>query len=87
MRIQVAVAGLHDVVVRKPLDGRVGVLVDRGWVQRDGLVVRDVAPAFTLAGQELGVEAPGDDGVDDDVVGAVEVVFFWDGEELALAVT
>jgi len=51
-----------------------------------GLVVCDIAPAFAFAGDEFWVEAPGDDGVDDHVVGAVEVVFFGDGEELALAV-
>lgn len=62
------------------------MFVDRGWMQRDGLVVCDVAPAFTLARDEFWVETPGDDGVDDDVVCAVEVVVFWDGEELALAV-
>lgn len=56
-------------------------------MQGDGLVVCDVAPAFAFARDQFWVEAPGDDGVDDDVVGAVEIVFFWDGEELALAIT
>lgn len=55
-------------------------------MQRHGLVVCDVAPAFAFASDELGVEAPCDDGVDDNVVCAVEVVLFGDGEELALAV-
>lgn len=54
-------------------------------MQSHGLVVRDVAPALPFAGQQLGVEAPGDDGVDDDVIAAVDVVFFGDDEELAVA--
>lgn len=84
MRVEIAVPSLHDVVIREPFHGRVGVFVDRGRVQSDGLVVRDVAPAFAFAGEQFRVEAPGDDGVDDDVVGVVDVVFFGDGEELAV---
>lgn len=52
-------------------------------MQRDGLIVGDVAPAFPVAGEQFRVETPSDDGVDDCVVGAVEVVFFGDGEEVA----
>jgi hypothetical protein len=62
------------------------VFVDGRRVQGDGLVVCDVSPALAFAGDQLRVEAPGDDGVDDCVVCAVQVVFFGDGEELALAV-
>lgn len=49
--VVVPVAGLHDVVVGEPFQGGVGVLVDGGWVQSDGLVVGDVAPAFAFAGE------------------------------------
>jgi hypothetical protein len=55
-------------------------------MQGHGLVVCNIAPAFAFAVEQLGVEAPGDDGVDDDVVGAVEVMLFGNGEELALTV-
>lgn len=85
MRVEIAIAGLHDVVIREPFYGRIGVLVDRCRVQSDGLVVCDVAPALAFAGEQFRVEAPGDDGVDDDFVGVVDVVFFGDGEELAVA--
>ena len=71
-------------VIGHPFYGRcVGLLVHGGRMQRDGLVVGDVAPAFPVAGEQFRVETPGDDGVDDGVVGAVEVVFFGDGEEVA----
>lgn len=86
MRIEVPIPRLHDMIIREPFDRLVGVFVDRGRVQRDGLVVRDVAPAFAFAGYQFRVEAPGDDGVDDCVVCAVEVVLWGDGEELAVAV-
>lgn len=86
MRVEVPVARLHDVVVREPLDRWVGVLVDGRGVQGDGLIACDVAPALALAGDQFWVEAPGDDGVDDCVVCTVQVVFFGNGEELALAV-
>lgn len=83
--IVVPVPRLHDVVIRQPFHGRVGVLIHRGRVEGDGLVVSDVAPAFAFAGEEFGVEAPGDDGVDDELVGAVDVELLRDGEELPLA--
>lgn len=54
-------------------------------MQRDRLVVRDIPPSFTLAGEELGVETPCDDGVYCCVIGAVDVVLFGDGEELTVA--
>lgn len=54
-------------------------------MEGDGLVISDVSPASAFACEELGVEAPGDDGVDDNFVGAVDVEFLWDGEELAVA--
>lgn len=54
-------------------------------MQRDRLVIRDVPPSFTLAGEELGVETPRDDRVDCCVIGAVDIVLFRDCEELALA--
>lgn len=54
-------------------------------MEGDGLVVSDVSPASAFAGEELGIEAPGDDGVDDKVVGAVDIEFLRDSEELALA--
>jgi hypothetical protein len=73
------------VVVGEPFHGVVGVLVHGCWVEGDGLVVCYVAPAFAFASEEFRVEAPGDDGVDDGVVCAVEIVVFWNGEELALA--
>lgn len=85
-RVVVAVAPLHDVVVRHPFDRRrVRLLVHRRRVQCHRLVVRDVAPAFAFAREQLRVEAPRDHRVDDRVVAAVRVVFLRDGEELPLA--
>lgn len=52
-------------------------------MERHRLVVGHVAPSFAFAGEQFRVETPGDDGVDDDVVAAVHVVFFGDDEELA----
>ena len=73
-------------VIRDPFHRRrIRLLVDGSRVQRDGLVRGHVAPAFALAGEQLGVEAPCNDRVDDSFVGAVHVVFFGDCEELALA--
>lgn len=56
-------------------------------MQGHGLVVQNVAPSFTFTSDELGVETPGNDGVDDDVVRAVDVVFFGNGEELTVSIT
>lgn len=55
-------------------------------MQCDGLIVCNVAPAFAFAGDELWIETPRHDGIDDGVIGAVEVVFLGDGEELSVAV-
>lgn len=71
MGIEIPVPRLHDVVIREPFDSRVGVFVDGGRVQGDGLVVGDIAPALAFAGDQFGVEAPSNDGVDDCVVCAV----------------
>ena len=56
-------------------------------MQRDRLIVRDVSPSFTLAGEELGIETPCDDGVYCCIIGAVDVVLFRDDEELTVAAT
>lgn len=49
------------------------------------MVIRHVAPALAFAGEKLGVEAPGDDRVNHRLIDAVVVIFFGDGEEVALA--
>ena len=49
------------------------------------MVVSDISPAFAFADDELRIEAPSYDGVDDEIVSAVTVVFFGDVEELTLA--
>lgn len=54
-------------------------------MQRDRLVVADVAPCFALAREELGIEAPCDHRVDDHVVGAVDVHSFRDREKVTVA--
>jgi hypothetical protein len=54
-------------------------------VQSDGLVVGDISPPFALAGQELGVKAPGDNGLDERVVCIICVVGWRGREEVALA--
>ena len=61
------------------------MLVDRCRVQSDGLVVRDITPALPFASQKLRVEAPGNDGIDDDIVVAVEVVLLGNNKELPLS--
>lgn len=61
------------------------MLVYRCRVQSYRLVVRHVAPALAFAGEQLGVEAPGNDRIDHRLIDAVIVVFFGDGEEVALA--
>lgn len=74
-RIIIPIPCLHEMVIRDPSDvSLVGGFVDRRRMQRHGLVVGDAAPAPALAGEKLRVEAPGGDGVDDGVVGAVCVV-------------
>ena len=86
-RIIILIPALHDMVIRHPFYGRcIGLLVHRGGVQRDGLFVGDVAPAFAVAGEQFRVETPGDYGVDYGIVDAVEIVFFRDGEEVASVV-
>lgn len=80
VRVEVPVPRLHDVVVREPLDCRVGMFIDRRWMQRDGLIICDVTPALTLTDEELWIEAPGNEGVDHRVIGAVEIVLLGDGE-------
>lgn len=56
-------------------------------MQCDCLVVADVAPAFAFAREEFGVETPGDDGVDHNVVVAVDVEVLGDDEELTVSTT
>lgn len=85
VRVIAPVAGLHDVVIGQPPDGRAGPLVDRHRMQDYGLVVRDVSPLFAVLREEARVEAPRYHGVDDRVVCAVEVDARGHGEELALA--
>lgn len=80
MRVEVPIPRLHDVVVREPLDCRVGMFIDRRRMQRDSLIIRDVAPALTLADEQLRVEAPGNDRVDHRIIGAVEIVLLGDVE-------
>lgn len=86
VRVEISVPRLHDVVVREPLDCWVGVLVDGCRMQRDGLVVRDVAPALALADEEFRIEAPGNDRVDHRVIGTVKIMLLGDVEQLAIAV-
>ena len=60
-------------------------LVNGSWAQGNGLVVRNVAPAFSFAGQDLGVEGRCDDGVYQDVVVGVNVVLRWYVDEDTVA--
>ena len=85
MSIVVPIPRLHEIVIRHPFHRAVGLLVHRGRVQRDRLVVGHVAPAFAFPREQLRVEAPCDHRVDYCLVDTVVVVFFGDCEELALA--
>lgn len=68
-RGMVPIPPLHEMVVGHPFHGgRVGALVHGRWVQDHRLIIGDVAPAAAFARKELGVEAPGGDGVDDEVI-------------------
>ena len=68
-RIIVPIPALYEMVIGHPFHGsRVGALVHRGRMQDHRLVISDIAPATTFAGEELRVEAPGGDGVDYGVV-------------------
>ena len=82
--VVIPVSSLHDVIVRQPLHGCIGVFVDRGRVKGNRLVVGNVPPAFALAGQELGVEAPSNNCIDNSVVAAVDIVLFRNGKKLTL---
>jgi hypothetical protein len=53
-------------------------------MKRHVLVVSNVSPSFAFADEELGVKAPCDDRVDDEVAAAVDIDSLWYGEELAL---
>lgn len=54
-------------------------------MEGDSLVVSDISPAFAFARQELGVETPSYDRVDNEVISAVGIILFGDSEELTLA--
>lgn len=51
----------------------------------NGLIVGDVAPAFAFTGEQLWIETPRYDRVDDRVVDAIGVIFFRNDEELSIA--
>lgn len=48
--------------------------VDGCRVQADGLVIGNIPPAFPVANEKFGVEAPGNHGVDDQLAVAVCIV-------------
>lgn len=54
-------------------------------MQCNCLVIADVAPAFALAREQLGVETPRYDRVDDNVVIAVDVKLLRDDEKLTIS--
>lgn len=86
MRIEISVLGLHDMVVRKPFDRGVGTLVDGGRMQRDSLVVCNIAPSLPFTGEEFRVETPCYDRIDDDIITAVQVMLLGNREELPVAI-
>ena len=57
--------------------------IDRARMQSHGLIVRHTAPSPSITDQQLRVEAPGDDGVGDQIVVAVGVHTVGDGDEAA----
>lgn len=59
MRVEVTIPSLHYMIIREPFNCGLGMFVDRGGVQGDGLVVRNVAPALAFTGYKLRVKAPG----------------------------
>ena len=54
-------------------------------MQADGLVTRDISPAFAVAADEFGVEGPCDDCAEDEIVGSVDVVLRREGHKEAVA--
>jgi hypothetical protein len=48
---------LHDMIVREPFKFMMA-LVNRGWMQADGLVVCAIAEAFPITNKQLRIEAP-----------------------------
>jgi hypothetical protein len=51
----------------------------------DRLVIGNLAPPLSFAIEQFGIEAPRDDGVDDQVVITIEVNSFGNSEELSLS--
>ena len=51
----------------------------------DRLVIGNLAPSLSFAIEQLGIEAPRDDGVDDQVIITVKVNSFGNTEKLSLS--
>lgn len=71
-------------VERQPARGTFNAFVDGCGVEADGLVVSDVAPALAVAFEELRVEGPADDRIENEGVGVVGVVLRRYGDEVSL---
>lgn len=54
-------------------------------MEAHGLVVGDVAPAFALAREQFGIEAPRNDRGNDQITGTIHVEPLRDDKELTLA--
>ena len=85
MRVVELVARLHDVVKGQPLRRALDALVDGRRMQADHLIIRHVLPALALASEEFGIEAPSDDGVEDQVVVIVAAVAVRDLDKASFA--
>ena len=58
--------------------------VDRRRIQADGLIVGHIPPPLTITDNELGIETPGNSGIDHEIIG-IGIIIFGNLDKMSLA--